>query len=588
LYLRHYSFLFRGFFPQVLLLLGWTLLGAVLRFTHLGTKPLWTDEFATVVFSLGQSFRTIPLNQIITADSLLQPLHLGLNAQPEVVVAHLMRESTHPPLYFVLAHLWMHLVAKSGELVSADLVRSLPALLGVLSIPAMFGLGWVALRSPWAGHMAAAWMAVSPYGVYLAQEARHYTLAIMWIIASLACFAIALRCIANQHPLPIRIALSWVVINGLGMATHYFFALTLSAEALVLICIGGLNGKQLIRSQSANRQEPYRYWGRFLAVGLGTAGGCSIWLPALQASQQNEITQWIWQGDRNVLSWLDPVFNSVAGVITMLLLLPIQGIPGPLQVMSAVLLLLFSIGVIRILMIGMAAMGSNSCDRRVIWGLVSFTVAAVGLQWLLDYGWGTDFARSFRYHFVYFPAVVMVFTAGFWSYGSRHPYAGRKSLNWTSGSNKAAIVGLWGIALLGALTVSFHLGFQKNQRPDLVAQAIQQHSHAPVLIAIAHRTHGQTGRLMGIAWEQRQIGANWQYYLDHQACPNHPKHCNTPTPFFQAMLSAAPRPLEIWLVNFQGTADLTHQRCSLDQNLRTQRIDGYKYQRYWCPLTFHR
>lgn len=588
LHLRYRSFLSRCFFPHALLLLGWTTLGAILRFTHLGTKPLWTDEFATVVFSLGQSFRSIPLNQILTADMLLQPLQLGLNAQPEAVVEHLMRESTHPPLYFVLTHLWMHLVAQSGALVSADLARSLPALLGVLSIPAMFGFSWVALRSRWVGQMAAAWMAVSPYGVYLAQESRHYTLAIVWIIASLACFAIALRCIANKRPLPILVGLGWVAINGLGMATHYFFALTLGAEALVLICTWGLNGKQLIRSQSSNRQKPYRYWGRFLAVGLGTAGGCSIWLPALQASQQNEITQWIWQGDRHVLSWLDPVLNSLAGMITMLLLLPIQGIPGPFRVLSAVLLLLLSIEAIRIIITGIAAIGADRGDQQVIWGLMSFIAVAVGLQWLVDYGWGTDFARSFRYHFVYFPAVILVFAVGCWGYWSVNLHASKGPVNWISGSGKAAIAGLWGVGLLGTLTVSLHLGFQKNQRPDLVAQAIQQHSQAPVLIAIAHRTHGQTGRLMGIAWEQRQLGVNWQYYLDAQNCSSRAEHCNTPTPLFQEMLAAVPRPLEVWLVNFQGTPDLSHQRCSLDQNLRTQRIDGYKYQRYWCPSTFHR
>jgi len=42
--------------------------------------------------------------------------------------------------------------------------------------------GW--FRSRLVGQIAAAMMAVSPYGIYLAQEARHYTLAILLIIAS--------------------------------------------------------------------------------------------------------------------------------------------------------------------------------------------------------------------------------------------------------------------------------------------------------------------------------------------------------------------------------------------------------------------
>src|SRR6476469_527866 len=48
------------------LLLGWIFLGAALRFTHLASKSLWTDEFSTLVFSLGNSFRTVPLDQVIS------------------------------------------------------------------------------------------------------------------------------------------------------------------------------------------------------------------------------------------------------------------------------------------------------------------------------------------------------------------------------------------------------------------------------------------------------------------------------------------------------------------------------------------
>jgi len=44
----------------------------------------------------------------------------------------------------------------------------------------LFGMGWLVSLS--ASQIAAAMMAVSPYGIYLAQEARHYTLAILLII----------------------------------------------------------------------------------------------------------------------------------------------------------------------------------------------------------------------------------------------------------------------------------------------------------------------------------------------------------------------------------------------------------------------
>ena len=42
-------------FHPVLLLL-WIGIGTIVRFAHLTAKPPWTDEFATLVFSLGHSF----------------------------------------------------------------------------------------------------------------------------------------------------------------------------------------------------------------------------------------------------------------------------------------------------------------------------------------------------------------------------------------------------------------------------------------------------------------------------------------------------------------------------------------------------
>ncbi len=63
-----------------LLLLVWLLIGTVLRFTNLAAKPSWTDEFCTLVFSLGNSFKSVPLDRAIALDVLLQPLHPNPNA----------------------------------------------------------------------------------------------------------------------------------------------------------------------------------------------------------------------------------------------------------------------------------------------------------------------------------------------------------------------------------------------------------------------------------------------------------------------------------------------------------------------------
>ena len=96
-------------FNQLILLSVWILVGTVLRFTNLSSKPPWIDEFATIVFSLGNSFQVIPLNEIISIDSLLQPLQINPNFGVQEVLQKLLTEDIHPPVYFVLSHWWISL-----------------------------------------------------------------------------------------------------------------------------------------------------------------------------------------------------------------------------------------------------------------------------------------------------------------------------------------------------------------------------------------------------------------------------------------------------------------------------------------------
>ncbi len=232
---RHTSIFHRWFHPLLCLILF--IIGLCLRLANLTGKSPWTDEFSTLVFSLGNSFLPVPLDQAIAPDILLQPLQPQPGANIVDVWAHLSSETNHPPLYFALAHWWMQLFPTQNGLVSLWGARSLAAIFGAASSPAIYALGWLTFRSRLVGHLAAAMMAISPFAIFLAQEARHYTLAILWVIASLACLVVVTRHIQNRSQLPIWIALSWVGINALGIATHYFFALTLCAEALVLISL---------------------------------------------------------------------------------------------------------------------------------------------------------------------------------------------------------------------------------------------------------------------------------------------------------------------------------------------------------------
>ena len=137
------------------LLLAITALGAALRFHHIGSEALWLDE----AFSIWMAQQ--PLAQMLQ---------------------WAVRIDQHPPLYYALLHAWLGLGDGAGT------VRALSALCGTLNIPIIFLLGrrLAGLR---AGLLAALLLAVSPFHVHFAQEARMY--ALLALSASLAIGALA-------------------------------------------------------------------------------------------------------------------------------------------------------------------------------------------------------------------------------------------------------------------------------------------------------------------------------------------------------------------------------------------------------------
>ena len=115
---------------QWLWLLLWTILGAGLRLTYLDAKPPWTDEFRTIVLSVGNSFQSVPLDRIINFQDLLAPLIPNPRATIGEIVARVSMEDRQPPIYFVLAHWWMQLFPTQGRFANLWGARALAAGLG--------------------------------------------------------------------------------------------------------------------------------------------------------------------------------------------------------------------------------------------------------------------------------------------------------------------------------------------------------------------------------------------------------------------------------------------------------------------------
>jgi 4-amino-4-deoxy-L-arabinose transferase-like glycosyltransferase len=150
-----------GWWPLILVVLT----GAALRAFGIGAESLWSDEGFTWWWSQQ------PMGQLWGANGRLE---------------------TNPPLYYALQHLWLAF----GD--SEAVMRSLPALLGVATIPLAYGLGR-ALAGRAAGLLAALLLATSAVHVYYSQEARAYTL--LGSAAALAVLGL-LRFLAANDPPP--------------------------------------------------------------------------------------------------------------------------------------------------------------------------------------------------------------------------------------------------------------------------------------------------------------------------------------------------------------------------------------------------
>jgi uncharacterized membrane protein len=606
----------------------WLTVGTVLRFANLTAKPPWTDEFATFVYSLGNSFQGVPLDRAITLSSLFQPLHPNPSAGIGDVARNLLLEDVHPPLYFVLAHLWMQLFPAEEGLISLWGARSLPALLGVASIPSIYYLSRVAFRSQLVGHLAAAMMAVSPYGIFLAQEARHYTLATLWVIASLGCLMIAARYLQARRPLPIWLGLTWVAINTLGISTHYFVLLTLCAEASVLIVLGHWSlvarnwiskvndkievlevGKSEVSlthptsllsagkglpslHHSASRlsteipsrkyqgkaynHHPYNRW-RLIVIAAGTLAGSLVWLPQWQHTYGTPHINWLHNTSPSViLQWINPVFQSLAAWITMISLLPVESTSISVMIASGFIMLLFFIWVLPILSNGLKNLWQQPATRLATAVYGGVILGAIALFFAISYGLGLDITRGARYHFVYFPAVIALLgaiLAVVWSETRSNSQKVSLFLPRIRGKQTVVLILLMGF--VSGLGIISNLGYQKYYRPDLLVPTIQQ-SHQPVLIATTHKTLVQVGEMMGLAWEFKRRGSNLnpQFLLAHQE-----KDPETSTIALKQTLTQLPQPLDLWLVNFD--APVKADNCAADLNFQAS-VNGYRYELYHC------
>jgi mannosyltransferase len=188
------------------------LLGIVLRFAWINSDNLSGDETASLTFSSGHQphgeweLGTAHKTHFYRTFTALDPNYFSQR------LFSMLRKEVHPPLYYFILTLWMHLFGNS----EASL-RSLSLLASVGSIPLLYILGRNLLSAE-VGIYAAFLFSFAPFQIAYAQEARPYSLLVFFALLS-TLFAVKLWRGAKEW----RWLFAYATAALFGLYLHYFF-----------------------------------------------------------------------------------------------------------------------------------------------------------------------------------------------------------------------------------------------------------------------------------------------------------------------------------------------------------------------------
>jgi 4-amino-4-deoxy-L-arabinose transferase-like glycosyltransferase len=179
------------------ILIGLTVLGAFLRLFQLGTASLWLDEASTLNLA----------RQSVTG-----------------IWGSLSAGEFNPPLFYWLEHAMLAF----GE--SEAVLRLLPAILGILTIPVFFLIGTELLDRN-TGLLAAALLAFSPFHIFYSQEARAYAPMLFLLSLALLFFLRLLRSWGRRD------ALLFGVFSAAAFWMHFYAVVPVLALLLFALAV---------------------------------------------------------------------------------------------------------------------------------------------------------------------------------------------------------------------------------------------------------------------------------------------------------------------------------------------------------------
>lgn len=257
-------------------------LGCFFRLAHLDHKIYWYDEIFTSLRASG--YTEAEVVQHFTASGIVHPADLQHYQQPnperglaDTLYSLATEDNQHPPLYYGLAHYWIRWV---GSSVTA--MRLLPVLLSLLGLPAAYWLCQELLIKTGAFNstlpvwLGVALVAISPFQIAYAQEARQYSL---WSTLTLAMTAALLRAIR------VNTVSNWAlyaVTITLSFYTFLLTALTVAGHGFYVLCVW---------LQAKSRRVWVAYLGAALAGTLAFLPW--VWVLSHNLAQVQTVTSWV-------------------------------------------------------------------------------------------------------------------------------------------------------------------------------------------------------------------------------------------------------------------------------------------------------
>ena len=201
-------------------------LGIFFRFANLGQKVYWIDESYTSLRISGYTESEF-IQQVVDGQvrniKYLQK-YQRINSEKTVVdtVKGLaLEEPQIAPLYFIATRFWVQLFGDS-----VAVTRSMSAVFSLLALPCMYWLCLELFDSSLTAWLAVSLLAVSPFQIVYAQEARPYSLFVLITLLSGAALLRGMRLKTNS---------SWAIyaaIVALGFYSHLLFALVLLGHGI--------------------------------------------------------------------------------------------------------------------------------------------------------------------------------------------------------------------------------------------------------------------------------------------------------------------------------------------------------------------